>query len=143
MPLESTDVVKVWDSPDSDLVEHEALDKDPVTNTYPPDNPDNPNWRPASMLTESNRVTRQNRRSLLKLEAQVGEIVGDLTAVTGALVHLNDRLAAVETALQGLDLAALRQAIGAAGVDAAAAVRAAGEQVLEDLDRVRLNIDRG
>src|SRR3989304_2012376 len=85
MPLESTDVVKVWDSPDSDLVEHEALDKDPVTNTYPPDNPDNPNWRPASMLTESNRVTRQNRRSLLKLEAQVGEIVGDLTAVTGAL----------------------------------------------------------
>lgn len=142
MPLEKADVVEMWDSPDSDIIEHEALDKDPATDTYPPADPVNPNWRPGHTLTETNRVARQNRRSLLKLEAEVGELVGDLTSLTNVVTQLSARLASLEAAVQGLDVTELQVAIVAAGTQAAAAVTAAGERVLEDLDRVRLNIDR-
>ena len=66
--LSKEDVEAVWVAGDSDVIEHEALDKD-ASGTYPPLNPDNPNWRPGSTIAETNRVARQNQRSLVKVEA--------------------------------------------------------------------------
>ena len=91
--LSKEGVEAVWVSGDSDVIEHEALDKD-ASGTYPPLNPDNPNWRPGPTIAETNRVARQNRRSLVKVEAGIGDIVADLAEILTALGEYRVRIQA-------------------------------------------------
>lgn len=133
MPLDEKDVDLLLDSKASDIIPHEALDKDPTTGKYPPTDPANPNRAPKSNLAETNRVARQNRRSLLKLETQVGELQGDVADLRTLLASLTGTV----------DLNAVRAAILEAGTTAADGVRAAGAEVLQQLDAVRLDINRG
>ena len=131
--LSKEDVVAVWVSGDSDVIEHEALDKD-ASGTYPPLNPDNPNWRPGPTITETNRVARQNRRSLVKVEADLAEILT-------ALGEVRARLDALEAAVGAVDVAAITTAVQDAAARAGAEVDAAGARVAEDLGRYRLSRD--
>lgn len=131
--LSKEDVVAVWASGDSDVIEHEALDKD-ASGTYPPLNPDNPNWRPGPTITETNRVARQNRRSLVKVEADLAEILT-------ALGEVRARLGALEAAVGAVDVAAITTAVQDAAARAGAEVDAAGARVAEDLGRYRLSRD--
>lgn len=133
MPLDKDDVKLVLDSSASDIIPQEALDKDPATGKYPPADPTNPTRAPRSNLAETNRVARQNRRSLLKLETQVGELQGDVADLRALLASLTG----------AVDLNAVRAAILEAGTTAADGVRAAGAEVLAQLDAVRLDINRG
>lgn len=138
--LSKEDVVAVWVSGDSDVIEHEALDKD-ASGTYPPLNPDNPNWRPGPTIAETNRVARQNRRSLVKVEAGIGDIVADLAEILTALGEVRARLGALEAAVGAVDVAAIRTAVQDAAARAGAEVDAAGARVAEDLGRYRLSRD--
>lgn len=126
---------EVWKT--DGLIEHEALDKD-ASGSYPPSDPNNPTWTAASMAAETNRVVRQNRRSLVKTEASLGDALADLAEILIALGNIRARLDALEAAVSALDVAAIGSAIATAASEAGAEVEASGARVAEDLGRFRL-----
>lgn len=88
--LDDKDIARIWASPAADVIAHNT-----VVDPDKPTDPANPNWRPASVLEETNRLIRSIHAKLEQL-AVAGIDVDDVAAKVGAVVlagHLDEAIA--------------------------------------------------